>query len=182
MLKFFRSIRQKLLSEGKLNKYLLYAVGEILLVVIGILIALQINNLNEEKKQRNLATSYLENLKIDLESDLITLDTASTDLDKFEKEGYYSLYILEGEIVKIDTIKFLKSLVWNNHFHLYQPSRSTYEDLVGSGNIKLINNNNLKVALSKYYTQNDWMSQFALRAKDTYWYNLREEIFKSVEV
>ena len=47
MIKFFRKIRQKLLSENKFSKYLIYAVGEIVLVVIGILIALQINNWNE---------------------------------------------------------------------------------------------------------------------------------------
>jgi len=181
MIKLFRRIRHKLLVEGKLNRYVLYALGEILLVVIGILIALQINNLNEEKKAKRLAATYLENLRLDLEADLIALESASNDLDKFEKEGYYSLNVLEGKISEIDTIKFLKSLVWNNHFHLYQPSRSTYEDLIGSGNIKLIQNNDLKVALSKYYIKDDWMGQFSQRAKDTYWYVMREEIFKSVD-
>jgi hypothetical protein len=48
MVKFFRKIRQKLLSENKFSKYFIYAIGEIVLVVIGILIALQINNWNEE--------------------------------------------------------------------------------------------------------------------------------------
>ena len=50
MIKFFRKIRQKLLTENKFSKYLLYAFGEIILVIIGILIALSINNWNEEKK------------------------------------------------------------------------------------------------------------------------------------
>ena len=50
MIKFFRKIRQKLLTENKFSKYLLYAIGEIFLVVIGILIALQINNWNERQK------------------------------------------------------------------------------------------------------------------------------------
>ena len=50
MIKFFRKIRQNLLSEGKTEKYFKYAIGEILLVVIGILIALQINNWNEQRK------------------------------------------------------------------------------------------------------------------------------------
>ena len=51
MIKFFRNIRRSLLSEGKTSKYLKYAVGEIVLVVIGILIALQINNWNEHRKE-----------------------------------------------------------------------------------------------------------------------------------
>ena len=181
MIKFFRKIRKGLLSEGKLNKYLLYAFGEILLVVIGILIALQINNLNEDKKDRQLAKTYLNNLKLDLESDLISLETASKNLDNFETKGYYSFNVLDGKIKEIDTVKFLKSLVNNCFYHMYQPSRSTYEDLIGSGNIKLIENNDLKVALSKYYTRDDWMGEFSQRAKDTYWYVMREEMLKSVD-
>ena len=52
MIKFFRKIRQNLLSENKFSKYLIYAIGEIILVVIGILIALQINNWNESEKNQ----------------------------------------------------------------------------------------------------------------------------------
>ena len=59
MIKFFRRIRQQLLSENKFSKYLFYAIGEIILVVIGILLALQINNWNEEKKERVQEQKYL---------------------------------------------------------------------------------------------------------------------------
>lgn len=63
MIKFFRKIRQKLLSENKFSKYLIYAIGEIILVVIGILIALQINNLNESNKSTNSENKALLDLK-----------------------------------------------------------------------------------------------------------------------
>ncbi|RNC92089.1 MAG: hypothetical protein ED555_02985 [Allomuricauda sp.] len=69
MIKFFRRIRQKLLSENKFSKYLLYAIGEIILVVIGILIALQINNWNENRKDRTLEHSTLIEIKNSLELD-----------------------------------------------------------------------------------------------------------------
>jgi uncharacterized protein DUF6090 len=151
------------------------------LVVIGILIALSINNWNGERKEKKLANTYLKNLELDLNADITALSLALKDLNFYEKEGYYSLDVLEGRINEIDTIKFLKSLVWNNHYHLHQPSTSTYEDLISSGNIKLILNNDLKVALSKYYLKNDWMAQFGQRARETYWYVMREEIFKSVD-
>ena len=59
MIKFFRKIRQRLLSENKFSKYLIYAIGEIILVVIGILIALSINNWNENKKDRKLEKEFL---------------------------------------------------------------------------------------------------------------------------
>lgn len=68
MIKFFRKIRQKLIDGGKLNRYLIYAIGEIILVVLGILIALQINNWNEEKKKVN----YIESLLTTVESNLIS--------------------------------------------------------------------------------------------------------------
>ena len=188
MIPFFRKIRKKMADDnppdglaGKPMKYMRYAIGEIALVVIGILIALQINNWNEERKEKRLAQTYLENLKLDLKSDKNALELALIDLNSYEKKGYYSLHVLEGKIKEIDTIEFLKSLVWNNHYHLHQPSTSTYEDLIGSGNIKLIKNNELKVELSKYYLKNDWMAQFGQRARETYWYVMREEIFKSVD-
>jgi hypothetical protein len=66
MLRFFRQIRQRLLSDNKFSKYLLYAIGEILLVVIGILIALQIDNWNEDRIKRNAEHELLLNLKEEL--------------------------------------------------------------------------------------------------------------------
>jgi hypothetical protein len=181
MLRFFRRIRIKLLAQGNLKKYLLYAIGEILLVVIGILIALQINNLNQERKQNNLTSIYLNNLKLDLLYDLETIKDGMNKLAFYEEEGYYSLNVIEGKIIEVDKTRFLKSLIYNNHFQPIQPSRSTYQDLISSGNIKLIKNNDLKVALAKYYQENDWWEQFGQRAKDTYWYVMREEMFKYVD-
>ncbi len=70
MIKFFRKIRQNLLSESKTGKYLKYAIGEIVLVVIGILIALSINNWNENKKNVNQARKHLETIKLNLEDDI----------------------------------------------------------------------------------------------------------------
>ena len=74
MIKFFRKIRQNLLSEGKTGKYLKYAIGEILLVVIGILIALQINNWNELRKEHKLETRILNEILTNLETDIENLE------------------------------------------------------------------------------------------------------------
>lgn len=71
MIKFFRKIRQKLLSENKFTKYLFYALGEIVLVVIGILIALEINNWNQDKNEQNKIKEYAVSLIQDLEGDII---------------------------------------------------------------------------------------------------------------
>ena len=70
MINFFRKIRYQLLGEGKTGKYLKYAIGEILLVVIGILIALSINNWNEERKKDKIEINILQELLSTLESDI----------------------------------------------------------------------------------------------------------------
>jgi hypothetical protein len=90
MIKFFRKIRKNLLTEGKTGKYLKYAIGEIILVVIGILIALSINNWNDIKKQRQKEVVYLTELKKGLESDLKgefipAIRRYKNRLDKYEK-------------------------------------------------------------------------------------------------
>lgn len=72
MIKLFRNIRQNLLSEGKTTRYLKYAIGEIILVVIGILIALQINNWNEGRKENFKQRSVLSNLLLDIKSDSVS--------------------------------------------------------------------------------------------------------------
>jgi hypothetical protein len=64
MIKFFRKIRQKILTENKFSKYLLYAIGEIALVVIGILIALSSNNWNESRKTHLQDIEFLNNVEM----------------------------------------------------------------------------------------------------------------------
>jgi len=82
MIKFFRKIRERLMSEGKTSKYLLYAMGEILLVVIGILIAGSINNWNEDRKNRITEQQLLGELKENL---TINLARLANDIEQEQK-------------------------------------------------------------------------------------------------
>ena len=74
MIKFFRRIRQQLLTKNKFSKYLIYAIGEIALVMVGILLALQVNNWNEERKSNLQEKALLEELQKNLQSNLDILD------------------------------------------------------------------------------------------------------------
>jgi hypothetical protein len=75
MIAFIRKLRRRLLAEGALGKYLAYAVGEIVLVVVGILIALQINNYNDARKDRVRELGYLANIRADLMANITEMDS-----------------------------------------------------------------------------------------------------------
>ena len=86
MIKFFRKIRQKLLSENKFSKYLLYAIGEIILVVIGILIALSINNWNQKQQQKEVLNNIYVTIKADLLQDIKNIDKIVNSSQPIEKD------------------------------------------------------------------------------------------------
>jgi len=87
MPRFFKLKKLKLFSENKFGKYALYALGEILLVVVGILIALQINNWNEGKKQERLLAGIFQNVSYDLERDTLLMNVAIAYYDIREKDS-----------------------------------------------------------------------------------------------
>ena len=86
MIKFFRNIRQKMLTENKFSKYLIYAIGEIILVVIGILIALSINNWNQEQQQKKVLKNIYATIKADLQQDIKNIDKIVNSSRPIEKE------------------------------------------------------------------------------------------------
>lgn len=117
MLKFFRRKRQTLLEEGKLKRYLIYASGEIFLVMIGILLALQVNNFNEGRKKKDLIKSQLLNLVASLESDSIMWSRA-VDVNEFR---YSSIeYLLDSAGLSFDELPILpkadSTFIWKGPY------------------------------------------------------------------
>jgi hypothetical protein len=140
------------METGKTGKYFKYAIGEIVLVVIGILIALQINNWNENRKERLKEKAYLERLKAD-----ITIDSRMLNLnDGFYKDvfDYGNLALLFAEGERIDSESNWNVLV--SFFHASQiwpiiTTSSTFEELKSSGELSLIRNIKLRNTLSFYH-------------------------------
>jgi len=117
MIKLFRNIRQSLLMENKTSRYLKYAIGEIVLVVIGILIALQINNWNENRKaelaQKELLANFLNDLKADLELLQFFKETLSDYIKTHEQVYRASKGLIKPEDVK-DPVKIRGSIRYHS--------------------------------------------------------------------
>lgn len=154
MLKFFRKIRYNLMSENKSGKYIKYAFGEIILVVIGILIALQINNWNQNRKDRILETEYLTRLRADIEFDHGWLDFYFINRYNRKVEGLKKgKAYFQGELVIKDTLQFLNDIGYGGVFgHAsWGLSKNSYNELISTGNLTKIENDSLRTEIIKYY-------------------------------
>ena len=137
MIKFFRHIRYNLMEKGKTGKYFKYAIGEIILVVIGILIALSINNWNEHKKEHQTATILAKSLIEDLNKDVDFLKTALT-FSQLKIENCDSLLELLSVPQKQWNIESIyKNLNIAGQSNPFFPTTGTYQQIVTSGSLKL---------------------------------------------
>ena len=149
MLKFFRTIRQKLIMENKTAHYLKYAIGEIVLVVIGILIALQINNWNESRKERVKEKEILLALADNLENNIITLEADVVFLQIHKESAKIILSVLDNKLSYSDTLDI--------HFHQARVSKhelilseSGYEQYKDAG-FQIIRNGQIKNEILKLF-------------------------------
>ena len=148
MIKFFRKIRQKLVSENKFSKYLIYAIGEIILVVIGILIALSINNWNTDRLEEKEVANFLEQIKTELESDIIHFNQTLSNLQRFTE---YLNKVSERKYDEIDLSQLANFLAMNSSSKNFGLS---YTKMLESGIIKHIENSELIEKLQSYYLVN----------------------------
>lgn len=146
MIKFFRRIRQNLLTENKFSKYLVYAIGEIVLVVIGILIALQINNNNELNKQRAKEVQFLKNLRSDLIFEQSELERYTDIRESMVNSAQIALDHFNGE--PIENIQMFNFHTFNvGIWQEFQRNNNTYLELLNSGNLTIISNDSIKNGL-----------------------------------
>lgn len=165
MMKLFRKIRNGLITKNKYTKYLAYAIGEIVLVVIGILIALSINNWNQERIERKIEITYIKSLIEDAETDLANLNV-SIELNNNRIQHLDSLKLLcysysptksdDAEIM----FQYVKSV---KHPDFIKQTDRTLSQLKNSGGMRLIKDNskidaiiNYERSFEKLYNQQLW--------------------------
>jgi len=155
MTPFFRRIRMKLAAENKFGKYLRYAIGEIILVVIGILIAIQLNTWRKEVQSHKMEKTYLTNLKNDL---LIQLEINQEQID-FEtikmQEVDSALFYIED---KIDSGTFFQLIDELSRRHTMVSNMVSFEMMLETGNANNIRNADILEALVRYKQLLDYVT------------------------
>jgi len=151
MIKFFRKIRFDLMEKNKTGKYLKYAIGEIVLVVIGILIAISINNWNENRINDNIEKTYYQRFLDDvyLDEEILIQQIELTKNRLFSANTLLS-YLQQENVNMKQIANAIRNSVSRSDFKI-EPTKITYEDVKSSGNLNLIRNFVLKYKLDKYY-------------------------------
>tara|TARA_R110002073_G_scaffold4213_4_gene28087 strand:- start:47140 stop:47865 length:726 start_codon:yes stop_codon:yes gene_type:complete len=147
MIKFFRHIRKDLMEKNKTGKYLKYAIGEIILVVIGILIALQINNWNIEKTNRALEVSILADIHQEFLQNKTQLDTVLFYHNRAYKgiKKLVDLFPIDTKKDNLDSISaFLYDSFW---FFTFNPSQGTTNAIINTSSFDIIQNRTLRYHL-----------------------------------
>jgi len=143
MLTFFRKIRKGLLDGGATRRYLVYAIGEIALVVIGILIALQINNWNEWRKERALEKIVLEDIKGNIIRNHDLINNAITTIDQINRSTAILNNAIKLELPYDDTLAYHMNEALRSGTFLFKLNSDGYESLQSTG-FNIIQNEELK--------------------------------------
>ena len=152
MIKFFRKIRQQLLSQNRFSKYLIYAIGEIVLVVIGILIALSINSWNNNIQETKELHNFLENIKKNIQEDLVNIDEMKTRrISSIERSEKYTEFVHSEQDESTDyeemvTISYQLFKDWT-----FKSNKSGFEALKNSGFLRKLSSTNLENIINRYY-------------------------------
>jgi len=150
MPRVFNRIRKQLAIDNKFFQYSRYAIGEILLVVIGILIALQIDSWNENRKDRNLYLNYLVRLKSDFENLHQSVEFTGKWADELVDLVEYQADYLNGNLTTLDTLKLAISIEFTSSVNRYNINLPTASELSSTGRLTIIENDTLKNSLNNW--------------------------------
>ncbi|MFN1835224.1 DUF6090 family protein [Balneola sp. MJW-20] len=160
MITLFRRIREKLIASGSLTKYLLYAVGEILLVVIGILIALQVNNWNEQRNRQANIRNYVRSMVSDIQQDQAEIDIRIAQIkDRILRVNSFAEYMRNRSFEEVDNLDLM---IYTKGSFTYRPFtwyRSSIEEITSSGSLKDIDDPELRDRIVAYYALQDHLDE-----------------------
>jgi hypothetical protein len=148
MIKFFRHIRRSLINQNQMGRYLKYAIGEIILVMIGILLALQVNNWNTNRLNIKLEKNTLNNLRSDL---IIQTDIIQNQINK---ENFFMSYVdtcLNMTHSKIDASRLSRLLDTLSVRLTFVSNKVTFDNIGASGKTTIISNPDLNKEIVDYY-------------------------------
>lgn len=166
MISILKKFRQKLLVDNKVGAYMLYAVGEIALVMIGILLALQVNAYQNERMDRQTERTVLNKLKQDLNKDLVDLQRLYDIKEQQEIANTYALEFFADPAKEVtDTARVLNGVRAPFSYYTDNPNRTAFQTATSSGNLFKLTNETLLDLLSFYFSDNN-MSQFVLTTKN----------------
>ena len=169
MLKFFRKIRQESIKNHKTINYLKYAIGEIILVVIGILIALQVNEWNNDRIRKKEEVTILKQLQTDLKTSQTELSEIKTFYLVRAKASAEVLRAYWKNEVPNDSINY--SLNRPKSSRIYSPVLGTFRSLINSGNIDKISSDSIKNELVSYLEKVEYTLKDINRYEETYYRN-----------
>lgn len=142
---------------NKTSKYFKYAIGEIILVVIGILIALQINTWNEQRKENKLEQDYYCKLLEDIQQDLIQVNNQITNTEKRLAASNNIIQMLQSGHPKLDTLMNETLNALSLITYTIRPNNAAFEDLKSSGNLNILKDNDIKTRVIDYYSMLEGM-------------------------
>jgi hypothetical protein len=147
MIKLFRNFRQRFISEGKTKKYLLYAIGEIILVVIGILIALQLNTQKENNQKKEVGITFLTEMRIEVQSDLSAMDRRIRTLRRNIENHEAALHTKDIATLPLDSI----AMILRPENLDFEISELTFNKMKNLGVSSLSTNDSLNAQINTYY-------------------------------
>lgn len=178
MIKFFRHIRKNLMETGKTGKYFKYAIGEIFLVVIGILIALQINNWNENRKLEDSKHKLMLALKKELVNNKNTMEDYLLEMNKSNtKFNKVLLYSIGEYAIPDDSLKYyLSNMVYGRILSILN---SVQEEAINSGKFELLGDS-LKQSLSKLKDYTNSRNSIQEQGIDMYYFKSDKQTDKLI--
>ena len=188
MLTFLRKIRRSFIESGSIRKYILYALGEILLVMIGILLALQVNTWNNNRINRNLEKQYLNRMIQDLGADLEEVERATLSsyrrillganvldtlgVENFNPSDIYQLALQHHENGDFEIPStFGEKLVQLRTYRVFNGTDITMQELLSNGKLDVIRDEHLRIAVQDHYSKiriNKFFTNLVIKARNDY--------------